>query len=261
MGLFDRSAAKAGKLRSRTALLLPHDPGHAFMDTVRLYDPKVRSWPDRLIFHNGVLLFGPIPITPKLGRDAGLTPGMTVAYYTGIALESHRERRPDEAKQWDGDKLVQSLAARLGGTAKYSGKPPNLALKPSVYSEQDVPAEQVIELLSPYSGDLSFEDEDSNKPEEPGGGYMLSGEEIYFQVAYWPPSSYRQQNLPPALGDLRSRPQRRWDLHAAFNRKDIDSDVIVMVGEAALALARRCDGVALDEHDFPFTSPQDLLPR
>jgi hypothetical protein len=251
MSLFDRSASK---LSGRTTLLLPADPGGALLDAARLYDPGVRPWLGRLVFRNGVLLFGPVPVTPKLEQQAGLPAGMTVAYYTEVALQGHRERRAHEAKQRDGDQLARGLADRLGGTVRYAEEPLDLALKPAVYSEQAVAPDQVIEVLSPYGGDFKVEDQTDDT-------YTLSGKKIYFMVAYWSPRMYREPEAPPALGAMRSRPLHHWDLHAAFRRKDIEREVVLRVGEAALALASRCGGVALDEFGFPVNSPEDLLPR
>jgi hypothetical protein len=244
MGLFDRTASK---LSSRTTLLLPADPGNALMDVARLYDPKVRSWHGRLVFRNGVLLFGPIPVTPKLQLQAGLPPGMMVAYHTGTAAQQSREQRAHSAKQRDGDKLVQNLAGRFGGTVIYAGEAPNPAVLPSVYSEQDVPVDQVIELLRPYGGDFTVERQTENS-------YLLCGEESYFVVAYWSPQRYLEWDAPPALGPLRSRPLHHWDLNTTLSRKDLASELAARVEEGALALARRCGGVALDEYGFPINS-------
>jgi hypothetical protein len=251
MGLFDRSASK---LSGRTTLLLATDPGDALLDAARLYDPDVRSWHGRLIFRNGVLLFGPVPVTPKLEQQAELPTGMRVAYYMEAALQSHRERRDHEAKQSDGDRLVHGLADRLGGTVRYTGPPPNLALMPSVYGEQAVDPDQVIEVLSPYGGDFRVE-------KQTEGHYVLSGEEVYFLVYYWSPQRYLESEAPPALGAMRSRPLHQWDLDAAYSRKDLASELIGRVGDAAFALAGRCGGVVIDEFGFPVNSPHDLLPR
>lgn len=117
MGLFDRSGSK---LSGRTALLLPADPGDALLDAARVYDPQVRPWNGRLIFRNGILLFGPLAVTSKLEQQAGLPAGMAVAYYTGAAGHTSRGH---EAKHFDGDRLVRGLADRLGGTVKYAGPP------------------------------------------------------------------------------------------------------------------------------------------
>jgi len=251
MGLFDRSVSK---LSGKTTLLLPADPGGALLDAARLYDPGVRSWLGRLVFVNGVLLFGPVPVTPKLEQQAGLPAGMAVAYYTAAALQGHRDRRDHDAKQSDGDRLVRGLADRLGGTVTYAGPPPDLALVTSVYSEQAPAPDQVIEVLRPYGGDFKVEDQTDNS-------YSLSGPKIYFYVAYWSPRFYREPEAPPALGPLRSRPLHHWDLHAGAGRKNVARELAGKVGEGALALASRCGGIALDELGFPFSSPDDLLPR
>ncbi len=251
MGLFKRSA---GRMTGRTTLLLAADPGRALLDAARLYDPNVSTWPGRLVFRNGVLLFGPVAVTSELEQQAGLPPGMAVAYYTGAAQQTTRNRRPHEAKHRDGDGLVQGLAARLGGTIKYDEPPLDRALLPSVYGEQAVPVDQVIELLSPYGGNLRVED-------QTGESYSLSGPDISFMVAYWPPRWYREKDAPPALGALRSRPLHQWDLQAAYRRNDLARELVDRVEQAALALAARCGGVALDEYGFPITGPDDLPHR
>jgi|SRR5450756_693872 len=256
MGLFDRSASK---LSGRTTLLLAADPGDTLLDTARLYDPSVRPWHGRLVFRNGVLLFGPVPVTPRLEQQAELPAGMAVAYYTGAAVQTSSEKRSHEAKQSDGDHLVHGMADRLGGTVKYAGPPPDLTLTPAVYGEQAVPPEQVIEVLRPYSGDLRREDLTENS-------YFLGGEGTYFHATYWSPRLYLEPYAPPALGAMRSRPLHHWDLHMGADRKSIaseplGSELIGRVGDAAFALASRCGGVVIDEFGFPVNGTHDLFPR
>jgi hypothetical protein len=66
---------------------------------------------------------------------------------------------------------------------------------------------------------------------------------------------------PPALGKLRSQLLHHWDLQVGRPRKVIDREVAVRAGQAVLALASRCSGVAIDEYGFPISSPDDLLPH
>src|ERR1700728_3220252 len=106
MGLFDRSGSK---LSTRPSLLLTADPGDALLDAARRYDPEVHPWHGRLVFANGVLLFGPIEVT----------------------------------KQDDAEKLLHGLAVRLGGTTHLVDSQSKLALLASVYSEQAPPPDQV----------------------------------------------------------------------------------------------------------------------
>lgn len=251
MGRLDRLASK---LSGKTTLLLTSDPGDALLDAARLYDPALRPWRGRLVFRNGILLFGPVPVTPELEQQAGLPAGTAVAYYAEAALQRHRERRSGEAKQHDGDRLVRGLADRLGGTVKYAGAEPDLALMTSVYSEQAVAPEQVIEVLRPYGGDFKVEDQTQ-------GTYSLSGKGTYFYVAYWSPQLYLEFDAPPAVRAMRSRRLHHWDLHPGTGRKHIAPELARRVGEGALALASRCGGVALDELKFPFSSVDDLLRR
>jgi hypothetical protein len=251
VGLFDRSASK---LQGRTALLFTADPGGALLDTARLYDPGVRPWHGRLIFRNGILLFGPVAVTPKIEQQAGLPAGMAVAYYTGAAGHTEGGDRGHEAKVFDGDRLVRGLADRLGGTVEYAGAPPDLALVTSVYSEQAVAPDQVIEALRPYGGDFRVEDETENS-------YSLSGAGTRFYVAYWSPKLYRVPDAPPAVGAMRSQRLHHWDLHTGHGRKRVPRELVQSVGGATLALASRSGGVALDVLGFPVTSADDLLPR
>jgi hypothetical protein len=113
----------------------------------------------------------------------------------------------------------------------------------------------VLELLRPYDeGDLKVEDEMDFT-------YSICGKGGYLLVTYWSSRLSVLHDAPPALGALRSRPLHQWVLSVGRPRTVIAGDLAIRVGEAALALARRCDGTAFDEYKFPFTSPQDLLPR
>lgn len=244
MGLFNRTACK---LDGRTVLLFAADPGDALTQAVRLYDPGVRSWPGRLIFANGVLLYGPVTVTPRLQQQAGLPAGMTVAYYAGAALQGHAERRADEDKQGDGDLLVQGLASRLGGTVTSAGPLPDPEVTLSVWGDQAVPPEQVIEMLRACDeGDFKVQDQTENS-------YSVYGVGTYLLVNYWSPQLYAEKDAPPALGQLRSRPLHHWDLSVGRSRKKVAGDVAGRAREAALALAGRCDGISVDEYQFPLT--------
>jgi hypothetical protein len=253
MRLFDRSASK---LAAGPTLLLPADPGPALLDAARRYDPRVRhsALLRRLIFSNGVLLLGPVRVTPGLAQKAGLPDDTAVAWYALAALQGHRERRVRDAKAHDSERLVRGLAARLGGTTHPAGLQPQLALLASVYSEQAPDPEEVIEALRPYGGDFRVEDSRD-------GSYSLTGQKIHFYVAYWPPRQYQASDAPPALGPLRSRPLHHWDLHTGARASDAPRELCLSVGEGALALASQSDGIALDMLGFPVSSPDDLLPR
>lgn len=250
MGLFDHSDKR---LAAGPTLLLAADPGEQqLLETARRYDPAVRKWRDRLVFTNGVLLHGPITIAPGTAARAGLPEGMTTGFYAGSAIESHRERRSDEAKELDGARLVRGLAVRLGGTT-YPGVPhPELALLVSVYAERDVPVQQVISVLEPYSGKLAVEHHKS-------GNYALTGDEIFFYTAYWPPRVFGATDEPAALGELGRQKLHHWDLHTGTRAAGAHPDLRLKVGEAALALAGQAGGVAIDMFGFRLTAPGDLL--
>ncbi len=173
MGLFNRPAKLGAKLATRTTLLLRADPGDALLDAARRYDPQVRRVRDRLVFQNGVLLIGPVTMTPEIERRAGLPAGMAVAWYVGAGALSASQRRSHEAVVDDGDRLVTGLADRLGGTVQYSSPQAKLALIASVYSERDLPVDRVAEVLRPYAGALRID-------EEAAETYTLDGSETPF---------------------------------------------------------------------------------
>ena len=251
MKLFDHSA---DRLADRTALLFTSDPGEELLDAARLYDPEVRRWFGRLVFSNGVLLFGPIAISPKIEQRAGLPAGTAVAWYTGAAAQRTSERRTHEAKVDDGELLVRGLAERLGGITRPAALQPQLALVASVYSERAPAVEQAIGVLRPYAGELRAEDatEDS---------YSLSGKKISFYTAYWSPRLYIEREAPPALGAARTRPHHHWDLHAGIRASDAPPELCRTVGAASLALASEAGGIAVDAAGFIINSADDLLPR
>jgi hypothetical protein len=254
MGLINRPGKLAAKLATRTTLLLPADPGATLLDAARLYDPQVRRLRDRLIFQNGLLLIGPVTVTPEIERQARLPAGMAAAWYIGAGGLSSSQRRSHEAVVSDGDDLVTGLADRLGGTVQYSSPQSTLALMASVYSEQDLPIDQVAEVLRPFAGVLRLAQEDAET-------YTLRGQDAPFRVFYWSPRLYSKEDGPPAVGAMRSKRLNHWDLHAVHSPEDVGREVCLKVGNAALDLAGRSGGVALDVLGFRINSADDLLPR
>lgn len=258
MGLFSQSASKLPT--GGPTLLMLADPGSALLDAARLYDPSVRHSKllGRLVFSNGVLLDGPVKVTPMVAQQVGNTGAATVAWYARAALRAvgdrYNEQRSHEEKEHDGERLVRGLAARLGGSTYPARLQPKLALLASVYSEQELAAEQVISALRPWGGALGIEEakEDS---------YSLGGKAAPFYVAYWSPRVYRATDAPPALGPMRSRPLHHWDIHSGVRASDASHELCLKVGEAALSLGSQAGGPALDMFGFRISSADDLLPR
>jgi hypothetical protein len=250
MGIFDRSG---NKLSTRPSLLLTTDPGDALLEAARLYDPEAHPWHGRLVFANGVLLFGPIEVTAKVQQESALPAGTAVAYYTGVASQRTSERRAESAKQDDAGKLLHGLAARLGGKTHLT-EPSKLALLASVYSEQDLPPEQVVEVLRPFGGEPWVEDKKEDT-------YSISGKGTYFYTAYWSPNLFVTREEPAALGKLRSTKLHHWDLNTGVAASKAARELCLKVGEAALALAGRSGGVAVDMLGFRISSPEDMLLR
>jgi hypothetical protein len=254
MALFDRTARR---LAGRPILLLAADPGPALLKTARLYDPGVRQWGNRLlsrrlIFSNGVLLIGPVTVTPKLAEQAGLSAGVSLAWYAGVGAS--RAPGSETEKRADGERLIRALAARLGGTTRPAELQPELALLASVYSEQPLASEQVIDVLRPYAGDLQVE-------EGKNGSCAFTGPDTPFYTAYWPPAMSADLDPPPALGPQRKQPLHHWDLHSGTRAHVAPRTLCLKIGEAALALAASANGMAIDMFGFPLSKPEDLLPR
>src|SRR5260370_25579883 len=95
MGLFDRTATYLAK---GPTLLFTADPVDPLTDLLKLYDPSVRVRGDRLVFANGVLLYGPIDITQELAVQARLPAGMAGAHPPGAGPYSPPERPPRPAE-------------------------------------------------------------------------------------------------------------------------------------------------------------------
>jgi hypothetical protein len=250
MGIFDRSGTK---LSTRPSLLLAASPGDALLEAARLYDPEVRPWHGRLVFANGVLLFGPIEVTAKVQQEAALPAGLAVAYYTGVASQRSSQRRAESAKLDDAEKLLHGLAVRLGGKTHLT-EPSKLALLASVYSEQGLPPEEVVEALRPFGGEPQVEDRKEDT-------YSVSGKGTYFYTAYWPPRLFVNRDGPAALGKMRSGPLHHWDLNTGVLAQKAAPELCLKVGEAALALAGRSGGVAVDMLGFRISGAEDMLLR
>ena len=77
MAPFDRTA---GRLARGPAVLFPADPADGMAQAVLRYDPAAGVKSDRFVFHNGVELFGPVPVTVAMARRAGLPSGLTAGY-------------------------------------------------------------------------------------------------------------------------------------------------------------------------------------
>ena len=118
----------------------------------------------------------------------------------------------------------------------------------------DLPAGEVAEVLRPYTGPLRAEDEAADT-------YTLNGSDTPFLVFFRSPRLYIRDNGPPAVGAMRSKPLYTWDLHAGVSPEDAGRETCLKVGNAALALASRSGGVAIDVLGFPVSSAEDLLPR
>jgi hypothetical protein len=76
------------------------------LEAARLYDPQVRRWLGRLVFGNGVLLFGPVVVTAKLAGQASLPPGTAVAWYVRPSGGPSRRGRTNAGVLGAGELLV-----------------------------------------------------------------------------------------------------------------------------------------------------------
>jgi hypothetical protein len=254
-GLFDRTAKR---LAGGPTLLFAADPAGRLTDALLRYDPAMRVRGDRFVLGNGVLLHGPVPVTADLAVKAGLPGGMTTAYYAGVAAAGKAERRPDGDSQADGERLVRGLAARLGGTV-HDGRPPmNLELRVSVYSGQPLPADEVTGVLRPFLPGRTLVTREAKLH---GSYAIVSREAAPFFTMYWPPwvSDMKLDPPPPAIGELRRQNPCRWELCTSLPVQSAGREVRQTVGGAALALARRVAGVAVDAYGFPVSRPDDLM--
>jgi hypothetical protein len=66
------SGRTARRLASGPTLMLAAEVSDEMADALLAYDPALRVRSDRFAFGNGVLLHGPVDITPELAAKAGL---------------------------------------------------------------------------------------------------------------------------------------------------------------------------------------------
>ena len=258
MALFDHTAER---LARGPAVLFAADPADGVAEAVLRYDPQATVKSDGFVFHNGVQLHGPVTVTPDMARQAGLPSGMTAGYYAAIVEGGTSRSRPDSLKWQDAERLIRGLAARLGGTVHDERPAMDLKLRVSVYSGHELPVGQVIEVLQPYTGTGELHVEEDTGVS--GAYYLFTKAEPVFFVTYWPSRVSRSRLAlpPPALGGLRDKEPCRWDLRTKFPVATAPRETCLRVAEAALALARRADGVVIDTYGFPVDRPEDMLPR
>ena len=257
MTLFARTAEH---LTCGPTVLLTADAPDAIAEAARRYDPAFRVRRHRFVFHNGLHLNGPVEVTPEMAQRTGLPPGMTAGYYATTFETGARGSRPDDLKCQDAERLIRGLAARLGGTVHDERPPMDLQLRASVYSAQSLAVDQVSSVLQAYvdTGELVIEDDADVKD----AYYLVTEQEPMFFVVCWPPRLSRSRLAlpPPAIGDLRDKEVCRWDLTTKFPAATAAHKTCLTVGKAALALARRADGIAVDTYGFAIERPEDLLP-
>ncbi|HEX5114096.1 MAG TPA: hypothetical protein VFW65_02750 [Pseudonocardiaceae bacterium] len=248
----------AKRLAEGPTLLIGPDQTEQLTTLLAGYAPGARRHGNRMIMGNGVLLYGPVDVPADTAADAGLPPGLPVAYYAGNAAESKRQRRLEVVKALSGEGLVRGLAARLPA-ARYSIRPwSDLALSLSVHAARPAPTEQVTAALQPFHGGelVAHPQEDT-----PDAYLVYSEDEPRFVAAFWPSRLANSMVDPPpvALGPLHDRQPCRWELRVPLNAATADAETRVLLGSAALALARAVDGVVTDMFGFPITSPEDVL--
>jgi hypothetical protein len=284
MGLFGGAAKR---LAGGPAVLFAADPADAVAEALTGYDPAARVRGDRFVLGTGVLLTGPVEITPELARKAALPDGMTVGYYAEIAPAAKARGRSDDEKRQEAERLVRGLAARLGGTVHDARPPMELKLGASVYSGQSLSAEEVIGVLQPFLEGKTIVVRPTAQVE--GGYSLVTIQGANFFTMYWPPWLSRRNLVPPppAIGELSQQNPGRWELctdlpvlsdlaaastsaatadaatadAATADAATAGRDVALTVGRAALALAARSGGEVVDVYGFPVGRPEDLLPR
>jgi hypothetical protein len=259
MALFDHTAKR---LARGPTLALAAERSEEVTGLLHRYDPAVQALGDRFAFGNGVLLYGPIQVTPKLAAQAGLPEGTVTAYFGSIRAEANRNYRPEDRTRRDAQRLIRGLAVRLGGTVHGSRTSEVINLLVAVYAPRPAPPEQVISVLQPYASGTLFVKDNPNVPESYS---LLTEESPRFWARYWPPDLARNPIEPPApaIGALRDQEPCRWDLCKGDPTDPVDevsADLCLDVGRAAFDLARQASGVVIDFYGFPVDQPEDLLP-
>jgi hypothetical protein len=248
MSLFDRTAKH---LATGPTLVLPAARVDDVTDLLRRYDPGLRVHSDRFSFDNGVLLYGPVEVPAEAGM---------VAYYARVWALPKREERPEDAKLADGERLIRGLAIRLNGATHAQRPWAELDFELSVYAEQPVPPEQVINVLQPYAGEEDGRELTVDEhPNVERSYFLISEREPVFLTAFWPGYLSKSRMAPPplALGPLRTREPCRWQLGTTQNVDTAEPEFCRLITGAALALAAATGGVVVDMYGFPVARPDE----
>ena len=123
MALLRTRHALAKDLREGIRLLLPEDPGRdRMLETVRLFDTHARHVMGHRIavdLLEDIHLTSPEAIDPEIAAEAGVPPGMTVAYFAQVTTHAATADKRDsrQRRSYQAMLLVNGLAQRLGGVA------------------------------------------------------------------------------------------------------------------------------------------------
>jgi hypothetical protein len=260
MGLFDRTTKH---LANGPTLLLPADATADLDALLKAYAPDSWVRSDYLVLGNGVLLLGPVEVTPDLAEKARLPVDSGVAYYTDTGVMKKREERSEDKKRLDGERLVRGLAARLHA-AKHSKQPwAEASLDLSIWAEQPVHPDPVMNVLQPFVGVEDDQQLFVRAHEDVPGGYFLFSERDPAFVTMFLPNEMSHPKLfppPPAVGPLRTKEPCQWQLLSTHaDVADADAETRTRLSTVALALADAVHGVVTDMFGFPINRPEDLV--
>jgi hypothetical protein len=252
MALIDGAARR---VRRGSTLLLPYVPApEQVLETVRLFHPAAEQRGDTIRTSDGIALRGPVAITPRVARRAGIPPGWPVAYVSKRGAE-----------------LVPGLAHRMGGRWFHDGRPIRRRdadhHRATVYLPARPEPASLSALLLPYASPVTG----SRQLKEAEDVVMLDGI-AYTQVKGGGVDLYVGGRIaglvrpaterPYALGALRGNSELlTCDLAEAEVLEQVPAELAMDVAQASLTIAEAYGGVALDLDGYRITRPEDLLPR
>jgi len=290
-----RRATLVQSLTQSVRLLLPADPGpDRMLDAVREYNPAARHSVGGGINVDGghFTLTSALEVDADLGREAGLSPDITAAYFADWQPTARGAERQTQIQRYRAQAacLLGGLAARFGGLSAPPCEQAGAALRAEVYTPHRLDPAALSGLVSrrvpalagaPVTGlddrqAISLIATSDPGPEQEGrsdlGVFGVRGPGVPFGVEYWPPSiavqpimrdwtGGRSLAILAGLGRMKLSDLSMIVVRAGQPTVGADPGVARAVAEAGLGLAADTEGICVDPFGFGVRRPDDLVFR
>lgn len=255
----------AKDLREGIRLLLPEDPGRdRMLETVRLFDTHARHVMGHRIavdLLEDIHLTSPEAVDPEIAAEAGVPPGMTVAYFAQVTTHAAPADKRDirQMRSYQAMLLVNGLAQRLGGVAWPTPDELSEPMFAIVFFFWSSSPDELTPIITRSAPDLMRAPDAWNSID----GRIWRAPNGWLEVKYRPP---RVQAIepPPSLGDemyLHTTKLSALTFRIAQRADQVDPGMARELGRVALKVAQATKGKCTDLFTFLVREPEDLIIR